>query len=216
MERMPHRLRRRERPRRQQLSGHATRPWRNPGSHLSASVGARNDLSCTPQAESVTYHLSVPVLRHQVFKPSYSCIAAIRTYFSSLPVPIKDEELIVVGDRIFTDVVLANRMSRLLPALAPPAGGNPEKNAPQVDTKRMRVGPLSIWTSGVWQRESMPMRYVEKTFMRSIQQYVAPNNGLDHPDVRKFVNTPSSPTQPAVPPQKGIFGKLWSLVSRIQ
>ncbi|KIJ51225.1 hypothetical protein M422DRAFT_102629, partial [Sphaerobolus stellatus SS14] len=62
-------------------------------------------------AESVTYKLGVPVLRHSDLKPSYRTISAIRRYFSSLSSPITDEKrLIVVGDRAMTDVVIANRM----------------------------------------------------------------------------------------------------------
>ena len=40
----------------------------------------------------------------------------------------------IVGDRIFTDVVMANRMG----------------------------GPLAVWTIGVWQRMSMMIRWLEK------------------------------------------------------
>ena len=58
----------------------------------------------------MTYHLRAPALLHKSFKPAYSCIYAIRSYFSSLHSPIPDRELIIVGDRIFTDVVLANWM----------------------------------------------------------------------------------------------------------
>ncbi|KAG9316266.1 hypothetical protein JVU11DRAFT_2294 [Chiua virens] len=50
------------------------------------------------------------VLRYNAPKPVYACIGSIRGYFSTLKVPVKDEELVVVGDRIFTDVVMANRM----------------------------------------------------------------------------------------------------------
>ncbi|KIJ15571.1 hypothetical protein PAXINDRAFT_29563, partial [Paxillus involutus ATCC 200175] len=76
---------------------------------VSNSVGTKHDPG-EIQAESVSHYLSVPVLRHNSPKPAYSCINAIRAYFSTLRVPIKDEELVVVGDRVFTDVVMANRM----------------------------------------------------------------------------------------------------------
>ncbi|KIP08684.1 hypothetical protein PHLGIDRAFT_29464 [Phlebiopsis gigantea 11061_1 CR5-6] len=110
---------------------------------VSNSAGTRLDPG-ELQAESVTYYLSAPVLRHKVFKPSYSCISSIRKYFTSLPTPIRDDELIIVGDRIFTDIVMANRMAH---------------------------GPLSIWTSGVWQREATAMRWLEKGLMQGIQRY---------------------------------------------
>lgn len=46
--------------------------------------------------------------------------------------PIKPFELVVIGDRVFTDVILGNKL-----------------------------GALSIWTTGLWERELMPMRYLE-------------------------------------------------------
>lgn len=106
------------------------------------------------QAESVTHHLSVPVLRHKSFKPAYSCIKAVRRYFTSLPKPIEDHELIVVGDRIFTDVVLANRMAR--------GKANGQE----------RDGPLSVWTDGVWERESMVLRGLERKIMELAKSWV--------------------------------------------
>ncbi|KAI0764334.1 mitochondrial PGP phosphatase-domain-containing protein [Trametes elegans] len=91
-------------------------------------------------AESVSHHLSVPVLRHTSLKPSYSCIKSIRAYFASLPRPVRDEELVVVGDRLLTDIVMANRMSHR----APPS-----------------VGPLAVWTEGLWKRENLALRALE-------------------------------------------------------
>ena len=89
------------------------------------------------------HHLSVPVLRHNALKPAYSCIKSIRAYFSTLESPVKDKELVIVGDRIFTDVVMANRMS--------------------VVRGTKTCGPLAVWTTGVWQKESMVVRWVERT-----------------------------------------------------
>lgn len=98
------------------------------------------------QAESVGHYLRVPVLRHDTPKPGYSCIQGVRSYFASLPSPVKDDELVVIGDRIFTDVVMANRMK---------SGDNGK-------------GPLAIWTSGVWKKEATSMRWIEKKLVDAV------------------------------------------------
>lgn len=144
----------------------------------------QNDTNCDPQAESVTYHLGVPVLRHNEKKPSYSCIASIRNYFSSLRIPIRDEELIVVGDRIFTDVVMANRMKKKVQHQARPDG--PSEKDPLIRRpERSFTGPLSIYTTGVWQKESMIMRWVEKRLVQAVDKWTKnPDTGnslLSHP-----------------------------------
>ncbi|KAH8103535.1 HAD phosphatase [Cristinia sonorae] len=134
---------------------------------VSNSAGTRLDPGGI-QAESVSHYLSVPVLQHSSLKPSYSCIGAIRKYFASLPTPVKDEELIVVGDRIFTDVVLANRMSRWR-RLPHSTDVVDEK---EDDARNSRRGPLAIWTTGVWEKESMAMRYLENLTMQGIHKLV--------------------------------------------
>ena len=53
--------------------------------------------------------------------------------------PIRPSELIYVGDRLFTDVVMGNKL-----------------------------GGLSIWTTGLWKREAMTLRYVEYCLLRMI------------------------------------------------
>lgn len=167
----------------------------------------------------MTHHLSVPVLRHKVFKPSYSCISSIRAYFQSLPKPIKDEELIVVGDRIFTDVVMANRMSRRREPTRQPSSPNDvgEKGASSAETEPVdlqptHTGPLSVWTTGVWEKESMLMRYIEKSFMQGIQRYVVPDNGLGHIDTSRFLKM--SPTPDAAPSRKeGYLRRFWNSIS---
>ena len=105
------------------------------------------DAQTFSQAESVSYHFSVPVLRHNSPKPAYSCIKSIRTYFSTLRVPIKKEELVIVGDRIFTDVVMANRM------------------------RGSGCGPPAVWTTGVWQREGMIVRWLEKRVVDMVTRW---------------------------------------------
>jgi len=103
------------------------------------------------QAESITHNFQTPVLFHQSLKPSYSCIQSIRNYFSSLPAPIEEKQLIVIGDRIFTDVVMANRMNT-----------------------------MSIWTTGVWKKESMLMRWMEKKLVNGVTRWSSGGGVKDH------------------------------------
>ncbi|TFL07120.1 mitochondrial PGP phosphatase-domain-containing protein [Pterulicium gracile] len=131
------------------------------------------------QAESVSYHLRVPVLTHRSLKPAYTCITSIRTYFASLASPIRDGELIVVGDRIFTDIIMANRMALksskapLSVAEAKTTTSNSRQEAliptnekePDVASR----GPLAIWTTGVWQKESMAMRWCEQKLVDRVR-----------------------------------------------
>ncbi|OJA08515.1 hypothetical protein AZE42_02469 [Rhizopogon vesiculosus] len=134
------------------------------------------------EAESVSHHLSVPVLRHNTLKPGYSCIASIRAYFSSLRVPVPDEELVIVGDRIFTDIIMANRMhSRSASSFS--------SEAPARDRLG---GPLAIWTNGVWQKESMVMRWVEKRLVDAVQKWTM-NGENPSVDTTMFVRDLPSP-----------------------
>ncbi|KAJ3575289.1 hypothetical protein NP233_g1200 [Leucocoprinus birnbaumii] len=185
---------------------------------VSNSAGTHTDPGGI-QAESVSHHLQVPVLNHHVFKPGYSCINSIRTYFSSLHRPITDDELIIVGDRIFTDIVMANRM-RLTnprrptdPAHTPKPRGfigeafscifdkggtastereglrqETEKENERRREKRLVVGrgPLAVWTTGVWEKEAMGMRWVEKKVVQAVEKWSAPKEAeTSHPS--KFV-----------------------------
>ena len=139
----------------------------------------------------MSHHLSAPVLRHPAFKPSYSCISSIRAYFASLPRPVRDEELIVVGDRLFTDTILANRMARyervtqrLSPSATSDAASSVEKLSKELDASapsdvakplasaRMRVGPLAILTTAVWERDSPVLRRMEMQVMRGMERWV--------------------------------------------
>jgi len=67
---------------------------------------------------------------------------------------VNDDELVVIGDRIFTDVVMANRMK----------SGDSGK------------GPLAIWTSGVWKKEAMGMRWIEKKLVEAVTKYTNGEN----------------------------------------
>ena len=176
----------------------------------------------------MSYHLGVPVLRHKVFKPSYASISAVRGYFSSLPDPVHDHQLIVVGDRIFTDIVLANRMSRRLPS-PPRAAPSPPPNTEKVETKKSsltteisatklpreprRTGPLSVWTSGVWERENMFMRALERGLLTGIQKYIAPDNDIRHLDeLERFVKRP--PPVEVKASGNALVRRFWTTVRR--
>ncbi|KAF7298855.1 Cytochrome P450 [Mycena indigotica] len=119
---------------------------------VSNSAGSRSDAGGI-QAESVQRHLQAPVLFHRTPKPGYSCIKAIQRYFSSLHSPIRSDELIIVGDRIFTDVVMANRLRSL--------NREAESLKSGEISKTNSGGPLAIWTTGVWKREATLMRWCE-------------------------------------------------------
>ncbi|KAG0708628.1 HAD phosphatase [Suillus ampliporus] len=149
---------------------------------VSNSAGTKFDAGGI-QAESVSYHLSVPVLRHDTLKPGYSCIASVRAYFSSLPVPLADDELVVVGDRIFTDVIMANRMR------SRSASSSFSSDAPA----RARIGgPLAILTDGVWQKESMLMRWAERRLVDAVRKWTK-NEENSSVDTNMFVRELPSP-----------------------
>ncbi|KAF9513844.1 hypothetical protein BS47DRAFT_1456802 [Hydnum rufescens UP504] len=129
---------------------------------VSNSAGTREDVSGL-EAESVSYHLQVPVLFHDIHKPG--CRDVILRYYATLTtpshcsspstypshnapesqviprLPIKPSELIVVGDRLFTDVLMGNQL-----------------------------GALTIWTQGLWKRELMPMRFFEKSILWALDK----------------------------------------------
>jgi len=142
------------------------------------------------QCESVTYHTRAPVLRHRSLKPAYSCINMIRRYFSSLTPPVQDEALIVVGDRVFTDVVMANRMRRgmghsgmmKITSTFKGQGGiaNKESDPNQLD------GPLAIWTTGVWEKEATGIRCLERSLVRSVRWSIGAEDG-DWTNTGRFV-----------------------------
>lgn len=67
---------------------------------------------------------------------------------------MKDDELVIIGDRIFTDVVMANRMK---------SGDN-------------GGGPLAIWTSGVWTKEAMGTRWIEKKLVEVVKKHTNGEN----------------------------------------
>jgi len=174
------------------------------------------------QSESVSHHLQVPVLQHRTLKPAYSCISSIRAYFSSLHRPISDDELVIVGDRIFTDVVLANRMRLTNPKLrsdpSNPRGLLRETfSSKEADTDKGSVrekhlaegrGPLAVWTSGVWQKEAMGMRWFEKKTVEAVEKWSTRTSG-DHRGTSRFIRRIK-----VEEPKPNVLAQLWTHLSR--
>ena len=144
---------------------------------VSNSAGTRDD-AAQLQAESVSHHLRAPVLLHAALKPSYTCASAA---LAALP-GLAPHELIVVGDRVFTDVVLAHRLShsRTLASriaarlrLAPAQDSAPDDaGSSEIPGGKSPRAPLAVWTTGVWKRESVGMRWAEAQLVRLIERHV--------------------------------------------
>ena len=170
----------------------------------------------------MNYHLRAPVLFHESFKPAYSCITAIRSYFSSLPSPIRDRELIIVGDRIFTDVVLANRMhlqnrpkkwllGSTLPRDFEKDGAFTAENESLGDATGVphHFGPLSVWTTGVWERESMIMRWLEHGLVKLVQRCsTPPTEPVDTSHFLKVLKKPEPQGRPRLAELEDLFSRL--------
>ncbi|KAF5355060.1 hypothetical protein D9756_005514 [Leucocoprinus leucothites] len=203
---------------------------------VSNSAGTHTDPGGI-QSESVSHHLQVPVLNHKTFKPGYPCINSIRAYFSSLRRPILDDELIIVGDRIFTDVVMANRMRLTNPRRSTDPSHTPkprgligeafscifEKDgAPNTERESLRQqvekekehkrekrlvvgrGPLAVWTTGVWEKEAMGMRWFEKKVVQAAEKWSTPREGVSR-DSSNFIRRIKLEDR-----RSSIFNNIWS------
>jgi len=90
--------------------------------------------------------------------------------------PILEDELIVIGDRVFTDVVMANRMRRKGYSQETldrdSEGTEKDGNAPP-DRPR---GPLAVWTTGIWEKEALMMRWFEKQLVYLVHRWFGPTH----------------------------------------
>ncbi|KAJ3884036.1 HAD phosphatase, partial [Lentinula edodes] len=144
---------------------------------VSNTAGAHVDAGGI-QAESVRHHLGVPVLFHTSMKPAYSCVKQIRSYFRPLRDPLKDDELIIVGDRLFTDIIMADRIREQsypaavwnTPKTAEPLAANPSQNL-LVSTPPPTRMTLGIWTTGLWVEEATGMRFCEKKLLEGVKKW---------------------------------------------
>ena len=103
---------------------------------------------------------------------------------------MKDDELVVIGDRVFTDVLMANRMK-------------------SQDNGR---GPLAIWTSGVWTKESMCMRWVEKKLVEAVTKYTSGEKQYTTQFLKPATLEKSCEDDPApraYSPTAGVFEGIW-------
>lgn len=81
-----------------------------PGAELlivSNTAGTSDDKNYM-QAEKIEKTIRVPVLRHKTKKPG--CYREVMAYFKEKGVCNSPKEVAVVGDRLFTDVMMANLM----------------------------------------------------------------------------------------------------------
>jgi phosphatidylglycerophosphatase GEP4 len=71
-------------------------------------------------------------------------------------------------------------------------------------------GPLAIFTTGVWERESMFMRWMEKGLVKVVERWSKPPKG--HPlDTANFVRHVAPPEAPK---QSGFIEELLSIFRR--
>lgn len=132
---------------------------------VSNSAGSSSD----PQglgAESVSSHLGVPVLCHTTKKPGSACVRQVVEHFQSLSLrraePALPLHVLVVGDRISTDMVFSHRIARQL------------READQ------RAQCTSILTTQLWGRESLfttALRALESSVLRQLARIGIPPGG---------------------------------------
>ncbi|PKI85965.1 phosphatidylglycerophosphatase [Malassezia vespertilionis] len=125
-------------------------------------------------AESVSAKLGVPVLCHKSKKPSKACALQVIGYLeeqsrrgaSAIP------RAVVIGDRLFTDVVFSSRIEQCL-------ARNYSRSVPDFQTST----PLcsSVLTSELWARERLGtrlMRKFEQAFLRMLLRVgISPRGG---------------------------------------
>ena len=80
-----------------------------------------------------------------------------------------------MGDRVFTDVVMANRMR----------GGIGLKGMTSNEFYQSN-GPLAIWTTDIWEKDAMGVRWLERKLVQVVQRWTKDAKG-DGPDTTRFV-----------------------------
>ena len=136
---------------------------------VSNSAGSSSD----PQAlaaEIVSSNLGVPVLCHATKKPGTSCARQVVDHFESLVLRKADAthtqplHIVVIGDRITSDMVFAQRIARLIPS-------------------NSYLQCTSILTTQLWGRENFGvrcMRTFESSILRALVRIGIPPGGTWH------------------------------------
>ena len=116
-----------------------------------------------------------------------------------------------MGDRVFTDVVIANRMrmqsNRQQQNLLASPGAEKESQL-EASQPEIPAGPLAIWTTGVWERENMFMRWMERGLVNTVERWSTPPTG-EPIDVSRFLKE-----EKFEPPKKS--SGLVALLSRLR
>lgn len=68
------------------------------------------------------------------------------------------------------------------------------------------AGPLSVWTTGIWERESMVIRWIEKSLVYIVNRWSAPRHG-ESLDTAVFLKEVS---QAGAEKRSGLIKRLWS------
>lgn len=82
-------------------------------------------------------------------------------------------------------------------------------NAPQ----QKRTGPLAIWTTAVWQKESMLMRWGERKLVQAVEKWSMDADSETGEDAQKFVKQPQEKEAKA-DEKKGLGGWLLRSLGR--
>ena len=76
---------------------------------------------------------------------------------------------------MLTDVVMANRMLRRRP-IAQDSTGRREKREEKQTSQELarpdRVGPLAVLTEGLWKREALALRALEKGMLAGVEKWI--------------------------------------------
>ncbi|KAA1098236.1 hypothetical protein PGT21_031246 [Puccinia graminis f. sp. tritici] len=171
---------------------------------VSNSAGTADDPALI-QAESVARHLGVPVLVHATKKPGQQVVKAIEKYFtkdyrlvpviypsrrSSCGPPVSSRchsnrtplKLVVIGDRVTTDIILASRLrSHLQRNQSTPTSSSSTDSNPI----------FSVLTQKIWQKEKPGtrfMRWAENRALKLVMQSSTRSSTL----IRGESSSPSS------------------------
>jgi phosphatidylglycerophosphatase GEP4 len=113
---------------------------------VSNSSGTTSEDPGFIEAQSVERELRCHVLRHNHKKPTKACASEIAIYFTHLSAASSAPglQLVLIGDRLLTDMLLANEM-----------------------------GAYGIWTTHLWEREALLLRAFERGLLAVVRGWRA-------------------------------------------